>query len=444
MRVLIYCLLAMPWPVMNAFAQGPPGKGRPLGIGDPIPSDLEITNIFINYPVSKIRLSELKDKLIILDFWATWCSSCVKALPKMHALQETKKNDLLIVLVNPREHNDTEERVAQFLDKRKALNAPVTLPIAFPDTVLRRYFSYKMIPHCIWIYKGKVVAATDTYEVSSDKIDAFLQQGILPTLKIDRIDPNYKLPLKELLSDAHLLSSSPSTAIYSYVNGFPGGYTRRFLSGSTVRQIYINMPLYMLFAKTIDFPNHQLHWEPSLRDLMQTSIPKSNEEQALEWRKEHLFSVEVFVAKGGKTDADIDREIKKRLFQQMSKYFHIRYKEVSREIPCYVLSVEDLEKLKQFSNRDDGKLSIVRKGDTVAYRNIMLSHFAGLLNMGIEYDPAARFVYDNTQYKHRVSITVIGSQATDNCLDALSTMGITVRRENCPIKVGYLYKDPNN
>ena len=36
--------------------------------------------------VDTLQLEELKDQVVILDFWATWCSPCAKALPKLNEM----------------------------------------------------------------------------------------------------------------------------------------------------------------------------------------------------------------------------------------------------------------------------------------------------------------------------------------------------------------------
>ena len=40
---------------------------------------------------------DLDGKFVMVEFWATWCSSCRKAFPKMNRLQEAFKDDLVII-----------------------------------------------------------------------------------------------------------------------------------------------------------------------------------------------------------------------------------------------------------------------------------------------------------------------------------------------------------
>src|SRR6185312_10987349 len=68
---------------------------KPLSIGDTVP-DITLTNVY-NYPSSTIKLSDLKGKLVILDFWSTWCGSCIEAMPESEKLQNGFGNKIQII-----------------------------------------------------------------------------------------------------------------------------------------------------------------------------------------------------------------------------------------------------------------------------------------------------------------------------------------------------------
>jgi len=46
----------------------------------------------------RISLDDLKGKVVLLDFWATWCGPCREALPHMHAIAKNFKDQPLVVL----------------------------------------------------------------------------------------------------------------------------------------------------------------------------------------------------------------------------------------------------------------------------------------------------------------------------------------------------------
>lgn len=58
----------------------------------------------------ELKLSDLKGSVVFLDFWATWCGPCVKALPHTQKLSESedaKQGKLHIFAVNVGEDKDT-------------------------------------------------------------------------------------------------------------------------------------------------------------------------------------------------------------------------------------------------------------------------------------------------------------------------------------------------
>lgn len=65
--------------------------------------------------------SKIKDKVVIVSFWASWCDPCVKEWPSMIKLVEHFKGKLALVAVS---HDYTLEDINSFLNVVKARNRP--------------------------------------------------------------------------------------------------------------------------------------------------------------------------------------------------------------------------------------------------------------------------------------------------------------------------------
>jgi cytochrome oxidase Cu insertion factor (SCO1/SenC/PrrC family) len=66
--------------------------------GGDLGPDVELTNVATGKPV---RLSSLRGKLVLLEFWATWCGPCQPAMAKLntlHAEQAAAWKDRVVVV----------------------------------------------------------------------------------------------------------------------------------------------------------------------------------------------------------------------------------------------------------------------------------------------------------------------------------------------------------
>lgn len=71
--------------------------------------------------------AELDGRVVLLDFWATWCQPCVNDLPRLTRLHERHKDSGLTVLsVSIDEGDNAAKKVARMIKKRKATH-PVYL-----------------------------------------------------------------------------------------------------------------------------------------------------------------------------------------------------------------------------------------------------------------------------------------------------------------------------
>jgi thiol-disulfide isomerase/thioredoxin len=144
------CLLGLLCLFFKAEAQ-PNNSIKYLRSGDKMP-DVQITNI-LNSRAKTSKLSDYKGKLVILDFWSTWCTACVESFPELDSLQYQFAGKLQVLLVNPKKDRDTERGVKIVIDRMKEWSA--------------RPF----IPTCVWIgQEGTVIAITDKKQVNAANI----------------------------------------------------------------------------------------------------------------------------------------------------------------------------------------------------------------------------------------------------------------------------------
>lgn len=145
-------LLAQDW--AKATGEKPISERR-LKVGDKIPFK-ELHNV-INYKKKTLKFSDHKPKLIILDFWDTQCSPCIKFWPTALELQKEFGSDLLLIPVNKYQN---EKEIKSFLAKRKRIDGTdMNLPMVCRDSTIWKNFPAEIYPNYVWISPDGVIGS---------------------------------------------------------------------------------------------------------------------------------------------------------------------------------------------------------------------------------------------------------------------------------------------
>ncbi len=87
----------------------------PVALGTPVPTNAKGMPFLLNdFEGSPVVFSELKGKVVYLNFFTSWCPYCVQELGDLKKLQEKYGEDLALILVHVPD-NDPEETARQYL-----------------------------------------------------------------------------------------------------------------------------------------------------------------------------------------------------------------------------------------------------------------------------------------------------------------------------------------
>lgn len=99
-----------------------------------------------------VKLSDYKGKVVIVDFWATWCPPCRKGIPDLIEIQKEFSNDVVIIGISV--DSDTKNNVISFMQ-----SAGINYPVAYAnEDVVQSYGGIESIPTSFVIdQKGNIV-----------------------------------------------------------------------------------------------------------------------------------------------------------------------------------------------------------------------------------------------------------------------------------------------
>jgi peroxiredoxin len=158
-----------------------------LGMRRPVESAEALDFTLLTLEGRPTQLREFRGKLVLLNFWATWCAPCLHEMPSMERLYQTFKQTNFVLLAVSMDRQG-EEVARPFVN-----NLKLTFPVLLDHTleVSRRYgvrglpTTYLIDPEGLLI--GVAIGARDWYKTEAKVLIAgLLRQLPAPSTDVEQ------------------------------------------------------------------------------------------------------------------------------------------------------------------------------------------------------------------------------------------------------------------
>jgi thiol-disulfide isomerase/thioredoxin len=118
---------------------------------------------------SLINLSDMKGRVVLLNFWATWCAPCQLEMPLLQARASQYPTDLVILGID---YNEDPALVRDFVT-----NLKITFPILLdPGSKVQDLYRVRGYPTTVFVDGQGVIRVVQIGELSGTMLDNYLKK----------------------------------------------------------------------------------------------------------------------------------------------------------------------------------------------------------------------------------------------------------------------------
>lgn len=314
---------------------------KELKVGDTLP-DYTFAHPLVNYPGERVRTSDFRGKLLILEFWSMGCVSCIAGFPKLQKLQEEFDDQIQILLVNPW---SDRKAVLDLLERRRKLTGfEMKLPIAFGDTTLSDHFPRLGVPHVVWVNADGVIALiTDGTQLTAENIQEVLKGGDngITQAVTHLTERDYEKPLFVAGN-----GGDGSDILWHSVLAKADFRLQSTVSVRPNKIILQNSPLAFIYRVAYGYPEHPFNYGLAVR-LQPNRIVFELPPAQLK------LADSVFVYELSAPEKRSQGELLKVLQQDLKQYFGWQARWEKRRVECLVLTASDTALLVREKQREN-------------------------------------------------------------------------------------------
>jgi thiol-disulfide isomerase/thioredoxin len=371
---------------------------KALSIGAQMP-DLEYLNAynFKTRQTEPVKFSQLKGKIVILDFWGTFCIPCIESFPKLDSLQKQYQDKIQIITVN----TQSLDAISQFFNLHTVVYRP-SLPFITDDKELSRLFPHTGVPFQVWIDKnGKVLHLAEAYNLTRANLDETIaNKPVKMMLSSQNVYP------KTLFNDKYknLIMFSSYLSHDSYELGL---HVENPDKGQAI--VESGTPLELYRRAYYELTNHEYDFFSPGRTVLETKdstkyFDKSHGDIHIQWANNNIYWYQLT------TPESYRGNLYELMRQDLERYFHFAVNIQKRAVKCLVLvrsSNEDKLRTKGGAEKYNFNALDGRTQDTSSIRGITNMSYSVLSNRIKGFIENWNYPFqDATGYSGNVDFTV--------------------------------------
>jgi peroxiredoxin len=148
---LIFLIIGLIWIFYSAV---PPGSTTDGHIPAPHPGFLAPEFSLIDSKGNNLALSDFRGKIVILNFWASWCAPCKAEMPAFQRVFIAQQSQKVIILAVNASSQDRRDNALAFVSKNN-----LTFPILFDEGgSVNRLYAIRALPTTFFIDENGMIA----------------------------------------------------------------------------------------------------------------------------------------------------------------------------------------------------------------------------------------------------------------------------------------------
>jgi thiol-disulfide isomerase/thioredoxin len=327
---------------ISTFAQTFMAQVDPPSIGKVCP-DFGISVITPSGNEKIINLRELRGKVVILEFWATYCAPCIPSLSHFERIKKQYGNAVEIIAIS----DENRDKVDAFIAKRNIHNVLFGMDWGHK---LNELFFHHFIPHTVVIDKNGVVKAF----TAPDEIDAEIVGKLIRNQRVEIV---MKQEFQNAIANnnSNNTISNKTTTVLSNANNTPNinelrislspyveGKPTEFIKESEKHWVFTNCTLSLMYQILYNQKDSRVKLE----------VPDESK-YASEPNNQYCLTVHI--------PESIDKSVQEVALNQLAQLFPLKAKFELRSQTVFVLEKADSSVVVSSSD----STGIIQKGLTI-------------------------------------------------------------------------------